>query len=142
MPRLNLYEQQTSAQGPRSSGADFGAAPAQALEGAGNALFEIGERIQRRDELGVSQNMMDVDVPDTNPGTKRSLVDDGPFTIVENRKKKGTHKPPINPGFSNKTHPKRRFTETSKILPDPPQANRYISLQAGSAEASDHSDDQ
>ena len=89
-----------------------------------------------------SQFKMDVDVPDTNSGTKRFLVDDGPFTIVENRKKKGTHKPPINPGFSNKTHPKRRFTETSKILPDPPQANRYISLQAGSAEASDHSDDQ
>ena len=26
MPRLNLYEQQTSAQGPRASAADFGAA--------------------------------------------------------------------------------------------------------------------
>lgn len=62
MPRLNLYEQQTSAQGPRSSGADFGAAPAQAMEGAGNALFEIGERIQRRDELlAADQVMTDVD---------------------------------------------------------------------------------
>jgi len=62
MPRLNLYEQQTTAQGPRSSGADFGAAPAQALEGAGNALFEIGERIQRRDELlAADQVMTDVD---------------------------------------------------------------------------------
>ena len=62
MPRLNLYEQQTSAQGPRSSGADFGAAPAQALEGAGNVLFDIGERIQRRDELlAADQVMTDVD---------------------------------------------------------------------------------
>lgn len=58
MPRLNPYEQQTSAQGPRSSGADFGAAPAQAMEGAGNALFEIGERIQRRDELFASDQIM------------------------------------------------------------------------------------
>ena len=62
MPRLNLYEQQTSAQGPRASGADFGAAPAQALEGAGNALYDIGERIQRRDELlAADQVMTDVD---------------------------------------------------------------------------------
>ena len=62
MPRLNLYEQQTSAQGPRASGADFGAAPAQAMEGAGNALFDIGERIQRRDELlAADQVMTDVD---------------------------------------------------------------------------------
>ena len=71
MPRLNLYEQQTTAQGPRSSGADFGAAPAQALEGAGNALFEIGERIQRRDELGVSQNMMEL----VNEDAQQLLVD-------------------------------------------------------------------
>ena len=62
MPRLNLYEQQTSAQGPRASGADFGAAPAQALEGAGNVLQEIGDRVQRREELGAAQNVMeDVD---------------------------------------------------------------------------------
>lgn len=62
MPRLNLYEQQTTAQGPRSSGADFGAAPAQAMESAGNALFDIGERIQRRDELlAADQVMTDVD---------------------------------------------------------------------------------
>ena len=62
MPRLNLYEQQTTAQGPRASGADFGAAPAQALEGAGNVLQEIGDRVQRREELGAAQNVMeDVD---------------------------------------------------------------------------------
>ena len=62
MPRLNLYEQQTSAQGPRASGADFGAAPAQALEGAGNALYEIGQRVQRREELlAADQVMTDVD---------------------------------------------------------------------------------
>jgi len=71
MSRLNLYERQTSAQGPRSSGADFSAAPAQALEGAGNALFDIGERIQRRDELGVSQNMMEL----VNEDAKQLLVD-------------------------------------------------------------------
>ena len=115
-----------------------------------------------------SQFKMDVDILDTNPGTKRSfVVDDEPFIIVETRKKKGTHKPSMNaqstpssltqvtqvlkgtkkkafidnPDFSSKAHP-RRFTGTTKILPDPPQANRYISLQTGSAEASDHSDDQ
>ena len=57
MPRLNLYEQQTSAQGPRASGADFGAAPAQALEGAGNALYEIGRRIQERENLSDRQRL-------------------------------------------------------------------------------------
>ena len=57
MPRLNLYEQQTSAQGPRASGADFGAAPAQALEGAGNALYEIGQRIQEREDLSERQRL-------------------------------------------------------------------------------------
>lgn len=57
MPRLNLYEQQTSAQGPRASAADFGAAPAQALEGAGNALFEIGNRIQERENLSDRQRL-------------------------------------------------------------------------------------
>lgn len=59
MPRLNLYEQQTTAQGPRASGADFGAAPAQALEGAGNVLQDIGERVQRREELGAAQDVME-----------------------------------------------------------------------------------
>lgn len=59
MPRLNLYEQQTTAQGPRASGADFGAAPAQALEGAGNVLQEIGDRVQRREELGAAQDVME-----------------------------------------------------------------------------------
>lgn len=59
MPRLNLYEQQTTAQGPRASGAEFGAAPAQALEGAGNVLQDIGERVQRREELGAAQDVME-----------------------------------------------------------------------------------
>lgn len=59
MPRLNLYEQQTTAQGPRASGADFGAAPAQAMEGAGNVLQEIGDRVQRREELGAAQDVME-----------------------------------------------------------------------------------
>jgi len=59
MPRLNLYEQQTTAQGPRASGADFGAAPAQALEGMGNVLQDIGERVQRREELGAAQDVME-----------------------------------------------------------------------------------
>ena len=59
MPRLNLYEQQTTAQGPRASGAEFGAAPAQALDGAGNVLQDIGERIQRREELGAAQDVME-----------------------------------------------------------------------------------
>jgi hypothetical protein len=57
MPRLNLYEQQTSAQGPRSSGADFGAAPAQALEGFGDEMFKIGERIQERENLSDRQRL-------------------------------------------------------------------------------------
>lgn len=62
MARFNLYEQQTSAQSPRASGAEFGAAPAQALEGAGNALADVGYRIQQREELGAAQNLMeDVD---------------------------------------------------------------------------------
>jgi len=59
MPRLNLYEQQTSAQGPRASGADFGAAPAQAMEGMGNVVQDIGERVQRREELGAAQDVME-----------------------------------------------------------------------------------
>ena len=57
MPRLNLYEQQTTAQGPRASGADFGAAPAQALEGAGNELQVIGNRIQERENLSDRQRL-------------------------------------------------------------------------------------
>jgi len=57
MPRLNLYEQQTSAQGPRASGADFGAAPAQALEGFGDEMFKIGERIQERENLSDRQRL-------------------------------------------------------------------------------------
>ena len=58
MPRLNLYEQQTSAQGPRASGAEFGAAPAQALEGMGNVVADIGARIQRREELFAADQIM------------------------------------------------------------------------------------
>ncbi len=62
MPRLNLYEQQTSAQGPRASGAEFGAAPAQALEGMGNVVADIGARIQRREELFAADQIMgDID---------------------------------------------------------------------------------
>lgn len=57
MPRLNLYEQQTSAQGPRASGADFGAAPAQALEGAGNEMLKISNRIQEREDLSERQRL-------------------------------------------------------------------------------------
>jgi len=57
MPRLNLYEMANPFRAPRSSGADFGAAPAQALEGAGNAIMDIGERIQRREELDISNQV-------------------------------------------------------------------------------------
>ena len=57
MPRLNLYEQQTTAQGPRASGADFGAAPAQAIEGMGNELQVIGNRIQERENLSDRQRL-------------------------------------------------------------------------------------
>lgn len=58
MPRLNLYEQQTSAQGPRASAADFGAAPAQAMSEMGNVVADIGARIQRREELFASDQIM------------------------------------------------------------------------------------
>lgn len=58
MPRLNLYEQQTSAQGPRASGADLGAAPAQAMGEMGNVVADIGARIQRREELFASDQIM------------------------------------------------------------------------------------
>ena len=57
MPRLNLYEMANPFRAPRSSGADFGAAPAQAMEGAGDKLFEIGERIQRREENAISDRV-------------------------------------------------------------------------------------
>jgi len=57
MPRLNLYEQQTSAQGPRSSGADFGAAPAQAMEGFGVEALKISNRIQEREDLSDRQRL-------------------------------------------------------------------------------------
>jgi len=62
MPRLNLYEQQTSAQGPRASAADFGAAPAQAMSEMGNVVADIGARIQRREELFAADQIMgDID---------------------------------------------------------------------------------
>lgn len=57
MPRLNLYEQQTSAQGPRASAADFGAAPAQAMGEAADQLFKIGNRIQEREDLSDRQRL-------------------------------------------------------------------------------------
>ena len=57
MPRLNLYEQQTSAQGPRASAADFGAAPAQAMGETANQLFQIGNRIQEREDLSDRQRL-------------------------------------------------------------------------------------
>ena len=126
------------------------------------------------DTSDASQIMMDVDDPDTNPGTKRSLVDDEPFTLVENREKKKTkkkvpYKPPMNsrstpsllpqaaqvPKTRTYTKPPKKVsnvnpsissktggTGTSKILPDPPQANPYILLQTGGTEASEHSDEQ
>ena len=59
MARLNLYEQQTSSNSPRADGYSMGAAPAQALEGAGNALADIGYRVQKREELGLSQHVME-----------------------------------------------------------------------------------
>ena len=58
MPRLNFYEQQTSAQGPRASAAAFGAAPAQAMSDMGNVVADIGARIQRREELFASDQIM------------------------------------------------------------------------------------
>lgn len=57
MPRPNLYGQQTTAQGPRASGAEFGAAPAQALEGMGTELQVIGNRIQERENLSDRQRL-------------------------------------------------------------------------------------
>jgi hypothetical protein len=57
MPRLNLYEQQTSASGPRASGADFGAAPAQAMGEMADQLFKIGNRIQEREDLSDRQRL-------------------------------------------------------------------------------------
>ncbi len=57
MPRLNLYEQQTSAQGPRASGADFGAAPAQAMMDMGNEMLKISNRIEERENLSDRQRL-------------------------------------------------------------------------------------
>jgi hypothetical protein len=43
---------------PRASGAEFGAAPAQALESAGGTMYEIGERIQKREENAISDQAL------------------------------------------------------------------------------------
>ena len=58
MSRLDLRGVQTSAQGPRASGADTGAAPAQAMGEMGNVVADIGARIQRREELFASDQIM------------------------------------------------------------------------------------
>lgn len=57
MSRFNFYEQQTAFSGGRADAGSFGAAPAQALEGAGNALYEIGQRIQEREDLSERQRL-------------------------------------------------------------------------------------
>ena len=54
MPRFNLYEQQSSAQTPRASGADFGAGVGQAMEQMGGTVADIAFRIQKRDEIQAS----------------------------------------------------------------------------------------
>ena len=54
MPRLNLYEMANPFRSPRASGAEMGAAPAQALGEMGDAAFAIGERIQKREENAIS----------------------------------------------------------------------------------------
>jgi hypothetical protein len=58
MPRLNLYEMANPLRAPRASGAEFGAAPAQALESAGGTMYEIGERIQKREENAISDQAL------------------------------------------------------------------------------------
>lgn len=57
MPRLNLYEMANPFRAPRSSGADFGAAPALAMEGFGDEALKIGERIQKREENAISDQV-------------------------------------------------------------------------------------
>lgn len=57
MPRLNLYEMANPLREPRASGAEFGAAPAQAMGEMGNTFAEIGERIQRREENAISDQV-------------------------------------------------------------------------------------
>ena len=59
MPRLNLYEQQTTAREARADSYTMGMAPAVALENFGNSLADIGNRVQKREELGVSQHVME-----------------------------------------------------------------------------------
>lgn len=59
MPRLNLYEQQTTAREARADSYAMGMAPAVALENFGNSLADIGNRVQKREELGVSQHVME-----------------------------------------------------------------------------------
>jgi hypothetical protein len=57
MPRLNLYEQANPFRAPRASGAEFGAAPAQAMGEMGDTFAAIGERIQRREENAISDQV-------------------------------------------------------------------------------------
>jgi hypothetical protein len=57
MPRLNLYEQANPFRAPRASGAEFGAAPAQAMGEMGDTFAAIGERIQRREENAISDRV-------------------------------------------------------------------------------------
>jgi hypothetical protein len=58
MPRLNLYEMANPFRAPRSSGAEMGAAPTQALGEMGDAAFAIGERIQKREENAISDQAL------------------------------------------------------------------------------------
>ena len=51
MAKLPIRQQQTRPQGARASGADFGSQVGQTTAGTGSELFEIGDRIKRRDEV-------------------------------------------------------------------------------------------
>ncbi len=58
MSRFNSYEQQTAFSGGRADAGSFGAAPAQAMMEMGNVVADIGQRIQRREELFASDQIM------------------------------------------------------------------------------------
>jgi len=51
MPRLDIYEQQTVAQGPRASGLEFGAGIGQAMQQAGSVMEDIGVTMKRREDV-------------------------------------------------------------------------------------------
>lgn len=51
MPRLNLYEQQTSMGQVRASAADTGAQVGEAVNQAGNVLMDIGTQIKTREDV-------------------------------------------------------------------------------------------